>query len=210
MSLKVIGAGIGRTGTMSLKLALDELGFGSCYHMMEVIANPPYAEYWARAAAGETMDWDKVFAGYNSAVDWPACDYWRELADYYPDSKIILTIRDPAAWFKSTQATIFSSLNAFIGQDNAIGKTMRAFGDRHFGGAINDRQTCIAAFNRHAETVKNSGLGKRLLVYEVSEGWEPLCRFLGVTVPAAPFPARNSTEEFQKHVGEIMAARAAG
>jgi hypothetical protein len=208
MPLKVIGAGLGRTGTLSLKLALEELGFGPCYHMMEVIANPPYAEHWERAAQGEDIDWDEVFQGYNSAVDWPACDYWRELSAHYPRAKVILTVRDPESWFASTQATIFSSLNTFAAQDNALGRTMRAIGDKHFGGTVSDHDACIAGLQRHNEAVKNSGLGDRLLVYRIAEGWEPLCRFLGVPVPATPFPTRNSTEEFREKVGKMVGQEA--
>jgi len=210
MPLKVIGAGLGRTGTMSLKLALEELGFGPCYHMMEVIANPQYAEYWARAAEGAPVDWDQVFQGYNSVVDWPACDYWRELSSRYREAKVILTVRDPESWFASTQATIFSSLNVFATQDSAIGKTMRALAARHFGGAIDDRDRCIAGFERHNEAVKNSGLGDRLLIYSVAEGWDPLCRFLAVPVPETAFPARNTTDEFRAKASKMFEPHGAG
>src|SRR3954452_7833833 len=102
MALKVIGAGFGRTGTLSLKIALEQLGFGPCYHMLEVIANPPFAEYWAQAAEGRMPDWDEVFRGYVSAVDWPSADYWSALAAHYPQGKVILTVRDPESWFRST------------------------------------------------------------------------------------------------------------
>ena len=108
MPLHVIGAGLGRTGTLSLKLALEQLGLGPCYHMMEVRAAPERLEHWNRIAAGEQVDWDEVFAGFQSTVDWPACNYWRELMARYPDAKVILSLRDPDGWFRSTQATIFS------------------------------------------------------------------------------------------------------
>src|SRR5204863_9086745 len=107
--LKVIGAGFGRTGTMSLKLALEQLGFGPCYHMVEVFKNPTAPDSWYEAAQDpDHADWAKIFQGYNSTVDWPNATYWRELADAYPDARIILTERDPDAWFESTQATIFN------------------------------------------------------------------------------------------------------
>lgn len=206
MGLEVIGAGVGRTGTTSLKVALEQLGLGPCYHMFEVITNPPYAEYWARAAAGEKMDWDEVFRGYRSAVDWPSADYWRELAAWYPAAKVILTVRDPEAWFKSTQATIFSELNRFMRQDNAIGRTMRAIAKRHFqGDRLADREVMLAAFKRHNESVKNSDLGSRLLVYDVSQGWGPLCRFLGKPVPSTPFPTANTTDEFRARASSFPA-----
>ena len=108
MPLSVIGAGFGRTGTMSLKLALDQLGFGPCYHMTEVFKNPKASGYWEAAADGKPIDWEEVFAGYRSTVDWPGATFYKQLADAYPEAKVILTERDAEAWFESTQATIFS------------------------------------------------------------------------------------------------------
>ncbi|MDE2487101.1 MAG: sulfotransferase family protein, partial [Alphaproteobacteria bacterium] len=107
MTLKVIGAGYGRTGTMSLKLALEQLGFGPCYHMVEVFKNPQAPAWWLEAADGRP-DWAKIFNGYSATVDWPSATFYRELAEAYPDAKVILTERDPEAWFRSTQATIFA------------------------------------------------------------------------------------------------------
>ena len=104
--LKVIGAGFGRTGTYSLKLALEQLGFGPCYHGIEVLRNPSTAQLWIDAADGKP-DWAKIFAGRNSTVDWPSCTFYAELADFYPGARVILTERDPEAWFTSTQNTIF-------------------------------------------------------------------------------------------------------
>ena len=199
MTLSVIGAGLGRTGTHSLKLALEQLGFGPCYHMVEVFALPERKQHWARAAAGHPMDWDKVFAGYASTTDWPACDYWRELADAYPEAKIILTIRDPEGWFRSTQDTIFSpETSDVLLSDPAMVPIIKAISDHHFGGGpLNDRDRLIDAFNRHNQHVERAAPPGRLLVYQASQGWDPLCRFLGVDVPATPFPAVNSTQEFQ-------------
>ncbi|MGH8246419.1 MAG: sulfotransferase family protein, partial [Gammaproteobacteria bacterium] len=120
MALKVIGAGFGRTGTMSIKFALERIGFGPCYHMMEVMPHPQAVSQWARLARGEQSDWDGIFKGYAATVDWPACTYWRELAEYYPDATVILSVRDPARWFESTQKTIFSRqhLDQFLGRDS--------------------------------------------------------------------------------------------
>src|SRR5689334_16175753 len=107
MSLKIIGAGLGRTGTMSLKLALEQLGFGPCYHMIEVFMNPPHVPLWIDAADGKP-EWEKIFANYQSTVDYPGARYWKELAAFYPDAKVLHSVRDPQQWFESTQATIFS------------------------------------------------------------------------------------------------------
>lgn len=205
MALAVIGAGFGRTGTMSLKIALEMLGFGPCYHMVEVLRAPAAAEYWAAAAEGQKVDWDQVFAGYASTTDWPACDYWRELMDHAPAAKLILTVRDAEGWFRSTQNTIFSSLNTRMAHDpSAIGRTMRAIGTRNFNGRIDDRDGCIAAYERHIATVQREVPAERLLTYNVAEGWAPLCAFLGVAVPEAPFPAVNSTDEFRQRAATML------
>jgi len=200
MVLKVIGAGFGRTGTMSLRDALNELGFGPCYHMSEVIAHPHFAGYWARLARGETVDWDEVFEGYQSTVDWPACTYWRELADHYPDAKVILTVRDPDKWYESTRQTIFSDehLAMFSGDD--VDPDFRDMIDRvynqTFDGQGHERDYAIAVYITHNDEVMSSIARNRLLVFNPADGWEPLCRFLEVPVPDMPFPRVNTTEDW--------------
>ncbi|MET0544714.1 MAG: sulfotransferase family protein [Caulobacterales bacterium] len=198
MTLKVIGAGFGRTGTLSLKNALEQLGVGPCYHMFEVPAKPERAAQWIAALDG-APDWESIFDGYTSTVDWPACHFWRELMDYYPEAKIILSVRDAAKWFASTQTTIFSprlfSDGAFQPPPLFPEMVQRiVFGD--VGGAPNDRDICVDAFNRHIETVKQTVPPERLLVYEASQGWAPLCALLGLPVPDAPYPSKNSNEQF--------------
>jgi len=200
MTLKVIGSGFGRTGTMSLKLALEQLGFGPTYHMVEVFKNPQAPGWWVDAADGNP-DWAKIFAGYNSTVDWPNATFYAELAQAYPDAKVIHTERDPEAWFKSTQATIFSDTisgdpsSPFAGM---FEKVIR----RLFDGRMHDHDHLIEVYNRHNAQVRATIPAERLLVYEVVQGWDPLCAFLGVPVPEAPMPKVNSTEEF---VGRLAA-----
>lgn len=195
MPLKVIGAGLGRTGTMSLKLALEELGFGPCYHMSEVAQRPDAFAWWVEAADGKP-DWERIFDGYQSTTDYPACSFWRELAAAYPDAPVILSVREPAKWFESVAATIFSPpMNAHLSAS-----PLKTFFEKcvwqAFGPRIRDRDFMIEAFNRHVDTVKREIPPERLLVYEAKEGWEPLCRFLGVPVPAAPYPRANTREDF--------------
>lgn len=210
MPLHVIGAGFGRTGTMSLKLALEQLGFGPCHHMTEVLKTPGAAEPWAAAAGGKPVDWDGVFDGYRSAVDWPAADYWRELAHHFSHAKIILTVRDPESWFRSTQETIFGPINTLMSDDaSAVGLTMRAINARHFGGRPNDRAACLAGYEAHNAAVRREVPPERLLVLDVAEGWDPLCRFLGVPAPDTPFPRANSTDEFREHAAAMMAGAGA-
>jgi hypothetical protein len=211
MTLKVIGSGFGRTGTMSLKLALEQLGFGPCYHMVEVFKNPQAAGWWVDAAEGRP-DWAKIFEGYNSTVDWPNATFYAELAEAYPDAKVVHTERDPEAWFASTQATIFP--NATPPDDGSpFNRMFREVIGRLFDQRMRDHDHVIEVYRRHNAEVRRRIPADRLLVYEVSQGWAPLCGFLGVPVPEGPMPKVNSTEEFQanraKHQKAIDAAAAA-
>ena len=193
MALKIVGTGLGRTGTKSLHAALNLLGAGPCHHMVEVFAHPETAALWVEAAKGRP-DWEAIFAGYHSVVDYPGAQFWRELIAYYPQAKVLHTIRDPDEWFDSTQATIFSPegpsrrpgsmaefFNIFLG----------TFGDR-----LHDRAYMTDYFRKHTREVVRTIPAERLLVYQVSQGWGPLCEFLEVPVPGEPFPAQNSRAEF--------------
>lgn len=195
MALKVIGAGVGRTATFSMKFALEHLGFGPCYHMSEVFAqarrNVPL---WLDVVAGKP-DWDTVFQGFQSTTDYPACTYWRELAEYYPDAKVLLTVRDADSWFDSVTETIFSqkmqgSLAGTPVEAMMQGTIYYAFGDK-----IADRAFMTDWFERRNQEVIDTIPAERLLVYSPKEGWEPLCAFLGVPVPEGPVPRVNSRDE---------------
>jgi hypothetical protein len=198
MALKVIGSGLGRTGTKSLHAALNMLGFGPCHHMFEVFQNRDTMPLWIEAGNGRA-DWDAIFDGYASAVDYPTAAYWRELADRYPEAKVIHTLRDPGEWFESTQATIFrpdGNAAAAMKSDEVIGEFFRSFIKPPLADHLHDREWLIDYFRRHTDEVKAAIPPDRLLVYEVGEGWDPLCRFLGVPVPGEPFPSQNSRAEF--------------
>ena len=209
MGLSVIGAGLGRTGTMSLKLALEQLGQGPTHHMSEVIKDPPQASFWARAFDGEAVDWDEGLKGYGSSCDWPSAWFWEPMAKHWPDAKIVLTVRDPDKWFASTQETIFHGDGPGAIPIEPIGTMMRklvkAAGlENH----LHDRDTAVAMFEAHNAQVRAACPPERLLVYEVSQGWEPLCAHLGVPVPDAPFPKSNTTEEFQARREAVRAGMA--
>jgi hypothetical protein len=199
MTLKVIGAGFGRTGTMSLKLALEELGFGPCYHMIEVFKTQAWDLWYEAAQDPAHADWATIFKGYNSTVDWPNATYWKELADAYPDAKVILTERDPDQWFDSTQATIFAN-DLGAGMDGGFPRMAAAVVGALFDQKLHDRELCTRVFREHNARVRATIPPERLLVYEVAQGWGPLCDFLGVPVPDGPMPKVNSTEEFQANV----------
>lgn len=205
MALKVIGAGYPRTGTSSLKLALEQLGFGPCHHMREVLMNPSSTALWVRAADGDP-DWDAIFDGYSACTDAPACSFWRELMDYYPTAKVLLSVRDPEGWFESAQATVFS--DRMLGMQGG-GPLQAFFGKavtQEFGDKIHDRDFMLAQFERRRREVIAAVPKEKLLVYDVREGWAPLCAFLGVQVPETPFPHSNSREE----MAAMMAAVGSG
>jgi hypothetical protein len=208
MALSVIGAGLGRTGTLSLKLALERLGFDRCYHMKEVFEHLDHVPVWDKAADGEAVDWDALFNGYRSAVDFPAASFHRELADRYPDARIILTVRNPDTWYQSASETILRALDGPLPDHlTAWGEMARkTVVDRAFGGNPTGRDHLIACYERHNEEVRRTYSPDRLLVYEVSEGWEPLCQFLKVSVPDEPFPRVNTTDEFREHIAPLLRA----
>jgi Sulfotransferase domain len=200
MALQVIGAGLGRNGTLTLKNALETLGFAPCHHMVEVFAQPEQGAFWLRAAKGEKVDWEEVFANYKASVDWPSCHFYKELSERYPDAKVILSERDPKKWYASITNTILKSMTQMIEKDPERAKWFE------FARLIVIEQTfhndlsednMIAAYLRHNAKVKATIAPERLLVFDPAEGWGPLCRFLGVVAPATPFPHVNTTEEFQ-------------
>ncbi len=202
MSLKVIGAGFGRTGTKSLKTALDMLGFGPCYHMVEVGNNEGHRIRWNEIVFGKKPDWEALFEKYTSTVDWPSTHYWEPLAAYYPQAKIILTVRDPEAWFRSFTDTIYATtqqpLPADAPEENKLHrKTIhKIITQDTFHNRGNDKIHAINVFNENIEKARRTIAPERLLIYDIQEGWEPLCKFLGVPIPAEFFPRTNSTEEF--------------
>jgi len=216
MALQVIGAGFGRTGTHSLKIALEKLGYNKCYHMVEVFENPEDASVWQAATDGKAVDWDALFDGYQAGVDWPIADFWRELSAYYPDAKFVLGIRDADSWYKSVSNTIFKYImsNQAISEQMPLGvrDTLAMIEslilDKTFQGDVIERDHVIGVYNRHNEEVMRGLPADRLLVFEAAEGWEPLCAFLGCPVPQEPYPRTNSTEEFMAEVEEER--RAAG
>lgn len=209
MTLSVIGAGLGRTGTASLKVALEMLGFGKCHHMSEVFGSPEQIELWAKAAAG-SPDWPAIFNGYDAAVDFPTAAFWRELADFYPHAKIILSVRDPENWYKSTQETILSPTLSAGFEHMPFAPVVKGVVHRFFNGEIHNRDHLISVFNRHNDDVRKTIPRSRLLVFEAKEGWAPLCEFLGKPVPTEPYPRVNSKEEMKPMMEAMTAKFAAG
>lgn len=199
--MKVVGAGLGRTGTNSLKLALERLLGEPCYHMIEVFAHPEHVAMWHQAALGDMPNWDELFSGYGAAVDWPAAAYWKPQSEAYPDALILLSTRDSEAWWKSCDNTIFQ---VFRSADEKMPSDWTAMVKEmfnQFAGGQLDKATAIAAFERHNDTVRATAPPDRLLEWHPGDGWEPICRALGVDVPDEPFPHVNTTAEFRAMAG---------
>eukprot|EP00019_Armaparvus_languidus_P005087 CAMPEP_0168595852 /NCGR_PEP_ID=MMETSP0420-20121227/9699_1 /TAXON_ID=498008 /ORGANISM="Pessonella sp." /LENGTH=254 /DNA_ID=CAMNT_0008632359 /DNA_START=16 /DNA_END=780 /DNA_ORIENTATION=+ len=225
--VKVIGAGWGRTGTSSLRDALNNLGF-KCYHMFEVFQNPTHNDLWARIADGEDVDLDEVFEGYKATCDWPACNVYKELMHNKPDAKVILTVRDPEKWYQSVMDTIYFGETLridspfFYWMNGFLMPTRTKHGwwchkyiwkrcfYRH--GTVTDLRTpegkalAIKCFEAHIELVKKLVPPHQLLVFHPKDGYEPLCKFIGVPVPDEPFPHSNDRENFQKNISKIKVA----
>jgi hypothetical protein len=204
MTLKVIGAGLGRTGTLSLKLALEHIGLGPCYHMSEMLSQiRSHLPLWLDSAKGNPQ-WDTIFGDYQSTTDYPGCMFWRELLAKYPDAKVILTTRDAEKWFESCAATVFSEEHRARFEGNPLMAEffeLTVFGD--LGDRLGDRAKMVDYFNAWNQAVIDEVPADKLLVYRAGDGWEPLCEFLGVPVPAEPYPRVNSREEMTERTGSL-------
>ncbi len=220
MSLKIIGAGFGRTGTLSTYTALNHLGY-PCYHMLEVIQNKKnksHLDFWydvANSPEGKQKDWDKVFHNYTATLDNPACCVWEELFQKYPDAKVLLTLhpKGPEAWYESTINTIYFTEKMW---QFKILKFTTPFG-RKFGnmssrliwgrshkGTMVDKEEAIAYYQKHIEEVKAKVPPEKLLIFSADQGWEPLCKFLGKDIPNMDFPNVNNREEIKKTISGIV------
>lgn len=199
MALKVVGAGIGRTGTMSLKTALEQLGFGPCHHMVEVLGRmPEQVPLWNAALAGNP-DWEAIYDGYQSAVDWPTARFYRELHAAYPDAKFVLGYRSPESWAESFSHTIYLALSdtskAPDEQQDWLRMATELLDQNGIPQGL-DVAELETAFSAHVDAVKASIPSEQLLVFEAGDGWEPLCSFLGVPVPDGPYPRTNDRVKF--------------
>ena len=203
MNMQVIGAGVGRTGTYSLKLAINQLGFGPCHHMEEVLHNMPVqTPLWTAAVDGDA-DWAKIYEGYQSAVDWPTACFFRELVAKYPSARFVLTTRDPERWADSFGSTIYKLL---AGRDQAppekhawLDMVIHVIAKTGFPPGL-DRAGLIKGFNEHNNAVKEAIPDDQLLEFSVKQGWEPLCEFLDVPAPSEDFPRTNDRGEFWDRV----------
>ena len=197
MSVKVIGAGFGRTGTTSLKTALEMLGFSKCHHMIEVYKNDGQADSFIEATKGGRANWGKIFQSYQATCDWPSCYFWKELSDYYPEAKVVLSVRDPESWYRSMTETLIPITQAMLKDTTIPNRDMvlEIFYKRTFLENIEDKQHMLDVFEQHNQKVRDTVAPDRLLEFAAKDGWDPLCTFLGVAVPDEPYPRANAMDE---------------
>ncbi len=207
MSLQIIGPGFGRTGTRSLKAALEQLGFGPCHHMQTVFADPVQRAYWKTVADGGSVDWHEVFAGFRSQIDWPGAHVWRELLQAFPDAKVVFSTRPAEAWWTSYARTVgkLRRLYPTLPVQADVAETLDALKQvmirRSIDPEMRDREGAIAAFHRQLAEVRAAVPPERLLVFAIGDGWVPLCDFLNLSVPDTPFPRLNDGEDFWSRFG---------
>lgn len=211
MSIEVICAGFGRTGTLSLKVALQKLGYARCYHMIELLKKPGHANTWTGIARGDQPNWPGLFDGYRSVVDWPAAYFWRELVEFYPRAKVILSVRDAEKWWQSISNTVFAAIGGAFPEGATEPQlppdqpqerreqlicARAIISEGTFQGRIDEREHCISVYEQHNAEVIRSVPQDRLFVYEIKQGWDPLCDFLHKPVPKEAFPRTNTRDEF--------------
>lgn len=204
----ILGAGFGRTGTTSLKRALEILGFGPCYHMQTAMTRPGHCRFWLRAQQGAPVDFERFLRGYRSAIDWPACEFLPALLETWPQARVILTVRDAERWYDSVRETLWEIDRRLPWWSPPSIRRMHDAVIWHgrFDGRFLDRLHAVRVFKEHEDEVRRSVPADRLLVFDVTQGWEPLCAFLGCAVPAVPFPRLNDRDFFRRLLKTLRVA----
>jgi hypothetical protein len=202
MGLKAVGAGVGRTGTHSLKIALESLLGGTCYHMVELLPRPEHVPLWHGAILGTQPEWASMLNDFSAAVDWPAAALWKELHEAYPESMVILSVRSSGdAWWKSFSQTILPAIEVEPTPEMAAWHAMAVDMLEQFTPNYADRDACIAAYEAHNALVRRTVAPDRLIEWTPADGWGPLCAGLGLSEPDMPFPHVNTTNEFRAMSG---------
>ena len=215
MTLQIIGAGFGRTGTSSVRSALSVLGY-PCYHMFDLLFAPEargHLGFWRDLVGRDDVsdvDWSTVFADYKATIDFPAAPFWRELSEAYPEAKVLLThhVRGAGAWYDSTYETIYAEMKR--GSESSFGRTFIEMmnglvWNGMLQGVMEDREAAIALYRAHTEEVRDTIPAERLLVLSADEGWEPLCAFLGHQMPEEPFPRSNDRDAMNQMLSRLQA-----
>lgn len=224
MSIKIIGAGFPRTGTSSLKVGLEMLGFDECYHMKNLLINPYKLPYWNELETKGTTNYEELFEGFQAIVDIPGYLYYQTLMDQYPNAKVILSTRDFDGWYDSINSTLVKAVypnfdfklmilrNAIFRpvvfkSKKCVDMVKRTFFENQFEGNFSDKARAKELYYRHHETVKQTVPEDKLLIYKPGDGWEPLCTFLNVPVPEQEYPHLNKKENFRDMMGHLLAGQ---
>jgi len=214
MSLFVIGTGLSRTGTTTLRKVIEELGFGPCYNSTELFIRPRGIEFWEALEKGQEVDFESFFSDYNAIIGFPGYIFHQQLKDRYPSAKIILSYRDPDEWYEDISTTVFESASSHV--NKAYANEVRSFDpyladcierihalqlrmleENYFEGRFSDQELSVKRYVEWNESIKEIYPEDELLVYQVTEGWEPVCEFLGVPVPEdKEFPHLNHPTSF--------------
>ena len=198
MAIRMVGAGVGRTGTHTQKVVLEQLLGGTCHHMIEVFQHPDEIGVWHQAGLGNMPDWAEFLGGYSAIVDWPGGAFYKEIADAFPDTPVLLSVRDPDDWYKSASNTIFHAIDTSKASDDPWQAMVEAMLRNRFCADLEDPDAMKQAFVRHNEQVRDTIAKDRLVVWEPKDGWAPICNTLGVAVPDEPLPVTNTTNEFRE------------
>jgi hypothetical protein len=201
MALQVVGAGVGRTGTNSLKIALEQLLGVPCHHMFEILVDPSQISGWTDAIEGRSVDWSAMPTGYGALVDWPGASFWPELAEANPDALVLLSVRDPEDWYKSASNTIFQVFDSAPPEMRPWFESMRLLLGERFSNNLDDPSAMMAAFEHHNDSVRRAIPAERLLEWTPGDGWDPICERLGLGVPDGPFPKTNDTNQWRANLG---------
>jgi len=201
MPLEVVGAGVGRTGTNSLKIALERLLGEPCHHMFEIIVDPSQIPLWTDAIEGRPVDWSTMPMGYGALVDWPGASFWPELTEANPDALVLLSVRDPEDWYKSASNTIFQVFDNAPPEMLPWFESMHQLLDERFSNNLGDPAEMMAAFENHNDAVRSAIPAERLLEWSPGDGWDPICERLGLEVPDEPFPKTNDTNQWRANLG---------
>jgi hypothetical protein len=221
MSIKIIGAGLPRTGTNTLKECLEKLGYMKTYHMKELLVHPENLHYWKTLKETGTTNWEELYNGYQATVDFPGYPWYKEHMKKYPEAKVILTVRPFDKWYSSIHSTIWQAGPQTISQKidmmskllfnprlrsviKCVKFAKQTIFANHLQGKFEDKAFAEKVFNEHIEEVKAYVPAEKLLVYDVSEGWGPLCKFLGAPEPTEPLPHLNKKENFKQMLVELM------
>ena len=204
MALQIVGAGLGRTGTTSLKVALERLLGAPCYHMMETFGHPEHRLVWKEAFEGRPPDWPSFLDGYAASVDWPGAGVWEDLREAFPDALVLLSVRDVDAWWRSASQTIFIAMSQgtpMPGSERTESDGMAEAMMARFTPDFLDETAAKAAYLAHNDHVRATVPAGRLVEWQTGDGWQPLCDALGMAVPDEPFPHANTTDQFRTMLG---------